>query len=785
MSNRPNLILQAYALTVLLTTIPVAMYAQECPQPINEGFMKYPSSQVEEVVLLVPRINERLLYDGAYVLMIKGLAYVSGADLEKWHLQEPGVPPLRYLDGDYYPLHAIEGLSYQIDDRNQELLIEGGQGIFRNRTFDGLDSSITLLTPPSTGGFLNYDVQYYGDHDDQRVSALLESGIFNSLGIATSSFMRRHDAEQITWVRLDTTLTRDWPERRESLRIGDAVTRAGAWGRPVRFGGVQWGTNFATQPGFITFPLPTLSGEAVLPSTVDIYINNVLRHRRDVPPGPFEIPGVPVVTGAGEVSLVVQDLLGRETMVTQPYYASPALLRAGLIDYSFELGYVREDFGLRSNNYGRGLAVATYRMGLSDTLTGELRTELLRGQQAAGVVGTYLWPSWGTLVAGFALSRSDERGGGAFTVFGIDRRSRSFSVDLRTQLATADFTQVGLPSDRPTPRQITSAHVGWAFGPGSITLSYVMQDWRDQDDIAVASANYNVGLGRFFISFFAIHTRSESENNTIGLTATVPLGKRTSASVHHSRKDGRVSTLYQVQRNLPAGEGAGFRVLLEGGSLDRAEAGLAYQGRIGTYTLETSRTQGVTSHRLSVSGGVAVMGGSAFLTRQIRESFGVVRVGDYGDVRIYAENQEIGRTDRHGRLLVPRLLAYQPNLLGIEQADLPIDAEIETLQKKVAPYYRSGVVVDFPVRATDGALLILILEDGTPLPAGAVVTVFGREEETFPVAENGRVFVTRLADRNRIKAAWREQNCTIEFDLPPKAEPLPELSPFVCRGVHP
>ena len=60
---------------------------------------------------------------------------------------------------------------------------------------------------------------------------------------ARSSSAARHDLD-----------ARDFPDKLTTLRIGRRVNVPGAWGRAVRFGGMQYSTNFATQPGFIAFP---------------------------------------------------------------------------------------------------------------------------------------------------------------------------------------------------------------------------------------------------------------------------------------------------------------------------------------------------------------------------------------------------------------------------------------------------------------------------------------------------------------------------------------------------
>jgi len=162
----------------------------------------------------------------------------------------------------------------------------------------------------------------------------------------------------------------------------------------------------------------------------------------------------------------------------------------------------------------------------------------------------------------------------------------------------------------------------------------------------------------------------------------------------------------------------------------------------------------------------------------------VVRVGNYPNVGIYAENQPVARTNSRGTALVPRARAYEKNNIGIEQADLPLDARFTTLQMDVTPAFRSGVLADFGVRPANAALLTIVLSDRAPLPAGAIVRVVG-EKEQFPVARRGEVYVTGLAGFNRLEARWRDQQCRFEVRLPKAAGPLPQLGPFECPGVVP
>jgi len=102
---------------------------------------------------------------------------------------------------------------------------------------------------------------------------------------------------------------------------------------------------------------------------------------------------VPVTTGQGEVSLVVKDLLGREHIVAVPYYASPALLKRGLNDFSCEARFMRDNYSLKSNDYGDFLFSGTERRGFkeetmkieADTGKGKCTFTLLAPKDLSGV----------------------------------------------------------------------------------------------------------------------------------------------------------------------------------------------------------------------------------------------------------------------------------------------------------------------------------------------------------------------------------------------------------------
>ena len=110
------------------------------------------------------------------------------------------------------------------------------------------------LLPASSGGFLNYNVSSHYAQEQTTTSGLLELGGFGGWGAGQTSFLVPELNGQASAIRLDATLVRDQPTQMTSLRFGDVISGKSSWGDTVRLGGMQWATNFSTQPDFHLYP---------------------------------------------------------------------------------------------------------------------------------------------------------------------------------------------------------------------------------------------------------------------------------------------------------------------------------------------------------------------------------------------------------------------------------------------------------------------------------------------------------------------------------------------------
>ena len=208
------------------------------------------------------------------------------------------------------------------------------------------------------------------------------------------------------------------------------------------------------------------------------------------------------------------------------------------------------------------------------------------------------------------------------------------------------------------------------------------------------------------------------------------------------------------------------------------------QNEMGRAMLEVQETQEDRSWRASTAGSLTWLGGQAFMAREVGEGFAVAQVGDFRDVRVYVENQEVGRTDASGSLLLPGLRPYERNQVRIEPNDLPMGTNIGVYDLTVAPAYRSGAVINFDVRRSQPVMFTAILGDGVFVPEGAVV---GSDHGTGDalVGTQGTVFLPDLAEKTSLTISWGDAYCMVEIDAPDSDETLPHLGDVPCEVVSP
>ena len=287
------------------------------------------TSQVHELMVAV-HINGQPSSDFEVLLQDGDHYYATAHELREWRLLRPNVPPLTRKGDDYYPLDALGGITARLDSALQVLYLKVPAKDFDSSVLQATNEKSPKINKVEPGMFLNHDIEGTGAGTSGGVSGLVEAGMFSQLGVFTSRFISRDLVQAIQPARLDTQFFHDFPSHMSTLMIGDSVSASNPWAEQVYYAGVSIASKFSTQPAFIPFALPSVAGEVTVPSTVDLYVNSVKVSQQQVDPGPFAIQNIPVMTGQGNVQMVVTDLLGHQQVVTTSFNRAPTLLRKGV-----------------------------------------------------------------------------------------------------------------------------------------------------------------------------------------------------------------------------------------------------------------------------------------------------------------------------------------------------------------------------------------------------------------------------------------------------------------------
>ena len=149
-------------------------------------------------------------------------------------------------------------------------------------------------------------------------------------------------------------------------------------------------------------------------------------------------------------------------------------------------------------------------------------------------------------------------------------------------------------------------------------------------------------------------------------------------------------------------------------------------------------------------------------------------------MRVYLDNQEMGRTDGSGRILLPALRPFERNRVSIAIDDLPLEARVDQLETFVTPYAGAGALADFPASEGRDVMLRLLLPDGSAAPQGGYVSLAGSPER-FPVGLDGAVYLRGVAGGEQAILHWSGPGCAFMVGLPAEQGPVPNLGDVGCQ----
>jgi outer membrane usher protein len=695
------------------------------------------------------------------------------------------------------PLASLPGISFRYDEAGQTIEFTAPDAALNPQVVAVRAPGEAVLGPDVTtwGAFANYSlVSAFGsDGDFDRADFEGLSGGFDAhfstpAGVLDSSAVVRVGPEfDFEAQRLETAWTTYDVERMLTYRAGDSISGGVAWTRPVTFGGLQIQRDFSVRPDLITRPLPSFQGSAAVPTTVEVYTNNIRTYSGDVDPGPFVIEDIPGGTGANTATVVLRDFLGRETTIDLPFYGSQRLLTEGLYDFSLEAGFPRRSLGTKSFDYdSTPFGSMTLRYGVTDSITAEAHVEASDKHVNGGVGGAFLLGSSGVATAALAGSTSDGGTGGLASA-GLEVDIFGITAFARTQRTFGDYDDIASVSarrvtiedellDARPPKALDQIGLSFALpvDPTRFSLNYTHREASDGDSLQIGSLTVSRPLGGgayFHLTGSALF--DDGRDYSLFASVTFPLGDNHRATTGTTQREDEFNVFAEVSRPAQRQPGnVGWLVGTTQGSDQSLYGNVVYHAPVaqlgGAFDLDEDGVRG-TAH---VDGAVVLAGGGVFLSPRIYDAFAVVDAG-LPDVDVFHENRLVGQTGSGGRIVVPNIRSFQANRISIDPNDLPLAASASTAREIASALPRGGVVVDFDIDAATSAALVSFVDAfGNPVEVGSGAILAG-SDEIFVVGYDGETYLENLDMRNRVTITRPDRTtCAAEFEFDPGA-PLP------------
>jgi len=774
-----------------------------------------------------------VILNGTPTKLIGSFAMLDGNRLAatRQELLELGLNPRGYSSpGDVVVLDKVFGLSYKYEESTQQILITAPEELLAVKEYNLRPTQELTPAKSDWGGVVNYNFynSAVSNVDGKPVtingvplaingiptkftgapiafngaSATFDARLFTPFGTLSQSAILRTASlnDRFDALRLNTTMTYSDPETLRTYRAGDVITGGFAWTRPIRIGGAQMARNFGLRPDLVTLPLPAARGSAAVPSTADIYINNVKTFSQDVNTGPFLLSNLPAITGSGTARVILRDSSGHTTESVLPFYVSANLLAPGMFDYSVEAGLPRLSYGTTGDTYvPTPVGAASSRYGVFDWLTvlghAEGGAGLMNGSLGAvirtgsfgvatvagaasrfgGSMGFQSFAGYETKLFGVSINASSQMTFGAYndlasvtarldpTTIVTDPYDIGSLIDLSTAVQKSANNKALFTTAQP-PKMLNRISFGVPLPFYHANISAGFTQTRDAADVRsdIANVTLSFPVGRASVFATAFTTVSGEKNRGFLAGVSMPLGDVTTSLSVSGGSDG-LSINADASKPLEQKPGSwGWRVRDSEGAGAQRSGAVAYRSSFARTEIGVSQGSNGVVGTAEVEGAVATMGGGVFFANRIDDAFAVIETG-VPNVEVFHENRPAGMTDSSGRALIPGLRSYQKNKIAIDTSKLPVDADISTTEGYVTPADRAGVRLNFAVHTdVKPAIVEFVGADAKPLPAGARGQIEGGE--SFTVGYDGRAYIKNLNGENKVTITMVDRQCAASFN---------------------
>jgi len=730
--------------------------------------------------------------------------WISAEDLQRLGVPMEGAET-RAIDGrPHARVDGLEGVVAVLDEETLTLAFTVEPSRLAPQVFD-LSRSENLEITPSKGvsGYLNYALDAERADGASTYSARLLANVAAGGWLARTEHQASQSAGVTQNFRVQTFVQRDWAHEMLRFLGGDFDTRSGPLSRSYSLGGISFGRAFDLHPGLVTTPTARMTGIATSASIAEVYVDGVRVATQSLTPGPYDFRNLQDFAGMRNVEVVIRDASGERERIRVPFYFTERLLSKGLTDFNVSWGAQRS---ASLDSYGVGVFSAYAFHGFTDRLTLGVEAQRSSGY-AFGAIAAGLRAD---PVGVFSGEVGAQKLGAAEAVLaGTFAWNYTRGGTTLRALARGYQAGYGTPSYPPgpivpgaaivTPNLKREATVGWDQSLGwTLLLSLSTTDRRyenalPQRDHGVSLSAGFFGIGSLTASVLRTCTAGIKCTTQAGASFTATLGEPYGATAGWRRDaDGRNTSYVQADRNVPLGEGYGWRVGTQQDPVAReVDADGTFRLRHGVITagargLRFNDGSHSETYRGGLEGALACVGASCYATQPVTDAFAVVELNGVEGIGVSRNNEPIGRTSSTGEVLIPNVPVLTRNDILIADADVPISIAVPTNRQILVPAQGVGYRVRFDLRPLRSIVGKMVRErDGVQIAVENTELTVRSERTEVLHTRTGKDGFFQLdqveAGRYHLSADLEDGPCGVHVEVPPERMPVLRLGEVKCE----
>lgn len=626
------------------------------------------------------------------------------------------------------------------DDENMLLSINLGEDFFKSQVLT-VDKNKKLDSHPINAFYTNYNLTM----DDTGFNSL--RGTFSSAWASKNNWLIKNglfwDGKQI--VRLNTTWQKTNTDY-SGLAFGDVTDTSLSGFGSVSSLGFKYSTPYFNSSSAMSQVLPTIpvSGFAITPSKMDLYLNSQLIQQKEISSGRYSLDVPYQSQGYGVFQAYVYDINGKPSIVSVPFYSNNEIIKKGANEYSFTTGLIRKNSTSSSTSYDKPYVSAIYKGGWLNNLTQDLYFQYSPYYSAVSALSHFVpYAPLGMINFGFSKNSENQ----SLTRLGWERTSSAFSVGAEFQKSNNEKEGFCMGFGQNCIVNQKTAFIGTSlpYKLGGLNLSYVDRQ-TPIGESKITTFQWNKQINKYF-NIFSSFSNSQSITNGstptnnkvfyVGLSINFDSHFYTNSSFTQDKNNGPSYQQSFYKGENPEHPEYGFGSITLNKTGNTQTENLYYGARLNnfSYNINSYKDNKGIKTNFGLDGAFAYIPEENYLkfTKSMNGGLVFVNVENLTiPAEISHENRFAGMSDEKGRFLVSDAVALNNENVSININKLPKSITLDENKKQFYIPFSGAVRVDFKSKPLPYIVKIKGVSSGA---------IFELNKEFYVVGDKGIVSV--------------------------------------------